>query len=89
MNFADPSNVSEKELEQYIYDNLQTLYHPCCTVAMGSVLDDQFKVKGVEGLRVIDASAMPEIPRANTNVPTVMIAEIASTFIANDHDFKL
>lgn len=52
-----------------------TIFHPAGTAAMGSVVDAELKVKGVDALRVIDASVMPTITSGNTNAPTMMIAE--------------
>ena len=64
-----------------------TMFHPSCTCAMGraddpmAVVDPELRVYGVSGLRVADASIMPSVPSANTNFPTMMIAERAADFI--------
>jgi choline dehydrogenase len=59
----------------------ETIYHPTSTAAMGAsdddVCDPQLRVRGVVGLRVVDASVMPTVPRGNTNAPVIMIAEKA------------
>ena len=67
--------VSEEELIAAAGAIGTTIFHPVGTAAMGTVLDAQLRVKGVDALRVIDASAMPRITSGNTNAPTMMIAE--------------
>ncbi len=63
-----------------------TIFHPVGTCAMGNnelaVVDDRLRVRGIRGLRVIDASVMPTITSGNTNAPTVMIAEQGARFVA-------
>lgn len=77
---------SAEELRGYVRRSLQTLYHPVATCAMGgnenAVCDPQLRVRGIEGLRVVDASVMPAAPRGNTHAPTVALAEKAADLIA-------
>ena len=82
------SNIQTYELyEEYIRSKAETAYHPSCTLKMGvddmAVVDEKLKVHGIENLRVVDASVMPEITSGNLNAPTLMIAERASEFILN------
>ena len=70
-----PAIASEEELLRAVGDIATTIFHPVGTAAMGRVLDSALRVKGVERLRVIDASAMPSITSGNTNAPVMMIAE--------------
>lgn len=70
---------SDEEMADLLRAMAETLYHPVGTCKMGqdemAVVDHHLKVKGIDGLRVIDASIMPKIVRGNTNAPTIMIAE--------------
>ena len=78
---------SDDELNEYIRSKADTAYHPCGTCKMGvddmAVVDENLKVKGIDNLRVIDASVIPEIPSANLNAPTLMIAEKGADTILN------
>ncbi|GLZ37656.1 GMC family oxidoreductase N-terminal domain-containing protein [Actinokineospora sp. NBRC 105648] len=77
--------LTDAELADHIRAWTQTLYHPVGTCAMGvgeqSVVDPTLGVHGVDGLRVVDASVMPVVPRGNTNAPTIMLAEKAADLI--------
>jgi choline dehydrogenase len=68
-------------IDGWLRASLISAGHPTSTCAMGSVVDSALRVKGVDGLRVADASIMPNIVRGNTHAPTVMIAEKASDLI--------
>jgi choline dehydrogenase len=70
-----PASDADADLEAHIRANAWTYHHPVGTCAMGSVVDSSGRVHGIEALSVIDASIMPDIPSANTHLPTVMIAE--------------
>jgi len=73
-------------LRAYVREHATTVYHPVGTCKMGhdamAVVDDGLRVHGVDGLRVVDASVMPEIVGGNTNAPTIAIAEKAADLIA-------
>ena len=75
------AEAEEAWLREQVRKHTNTLYHPTSTCAMGRVVDARLRVQGVQGLRVVDASVMPFLIRANTNAPTVMIAERAADFI--------
>ena len=76
---------SDDQLRQFIRDTASTVYHPVGTCKMGqhtdAVVDAQLRVRGIDGLRVVDASIMPTVIGGNTNAPTIMIAEKASDMI--------
>ena len=66
-----------------------TVYHLCSTCRIGSVVDHELRVKGVAGLRVADASVMPNIVSGNTNATSIMIGEKAAELIAGSHGVRL
>jgi choline dehydrogenase len=80
-----PQCQSDAELDGYIRNTLHTGMHPVGTCAMGhtadAVVDDELRVRGIAGLRVVDASVMPRIVSGNTNAPSMMIAEKAADMI--------
>jgi choline dehydrogenase len=88
-----PDVRTDAELRDFIRHDVTTIYHPVGTCAMSGqsqldanrvmgVVDTELRVRGVEGLRVVDASVMPTVPRGNTNAPTIAIAERAADLIS-------
>lgn len=79
--------TADEAIDAFVREKTESAYHPSCTCKMGSpadpmaVLDPQMRVIGVEGLRVVDSSAMPSITNANLNAPTIMMAEKAADHI--------
>ncbi len=76
-----PARVDRDTLLEHVVAQTQTIYHASGTCAMGQVVDDELRVIGVEGLRVVDASVMPTPVRGNTNAPVIMVAEKAADMI--------
>ncbi|MDC0161916.1 GMC oxidoreductase, partial [bacterium] len=83
-------NITNDELDNIIRETADTAYHPSCTNKMGvdkmSVVDQETKVYGVENLRVIDSSIMPDILSGNLNAGTIMIAEKAADMIKGNQE---
>ena len=73
--------------DRWVRDNVETAYHPSCSCKMGAindemaVVDSECRVRGLDGLRVVDSSIFPTIPNGNLNAPTIMVAERASDLI--------
>jgi choline dehydrogenase-like flavoprotein len=84
---AEPAVDDEAAIEQFIRNRADSIYHPVGTCRMGSdagsVVDTELRVRGVQGLRVVDASVMPTLIGGNTNAPTIMIAEKAADLLRN------
>jgi choline dehydrogenase-like flavoprotein len=76
---------ADRPVEEEVRAKAHTLYHPVGTCRMGTdplaVVDSELRVRGIEGLRVVDASVMPRIPRGHTHLPTLMIAERAAEIL--------
>ncbi|MDF0606812.1 FAD-dependent oxidoreductase [Neisseriaceae bacterium TC5R-5] len=79
---------TDAQIELFVRQHTDTIYHPVGSCRMGlgelDVVDARLRVHGIQGLRVVDASIMPQIVSANTNAPTVMIAEKAADMIRSD-----
>jgi choline dehydrogenase len=92
INIPDPDDLGDESLAAHCRRFVKTNYHPCGTCRMGpsddafAVLDSQLRVRGVEGLRVCDLSAMPTINAGNTNAPAMMMGSRCAEFVANGRD---
>lgn len=80
---------SDADIDQWVKEHVESAYHPSCSVKMGAdhdpmaVLDSQCRVRGMNGLRVVDSSIFPTITNGNLNAPTIMVAEKAADMILN------
>ena len=79
--FTVPAGDSDEETRAHVARTTYPIYHPVGTCAIGSVVDAELRVEGLEGVRVVDAAVMPVVPRGNTNAPTIAIAERAADLI--------
>ena len=87
INPDDAALASDSALDEWLMRSVSTMHHISCTAKMGpdsdpmAVVDQHGRVKGVQSLRVVDGSIMPDCTRANTNVPIMMMAERIADFI--------
>ena len=78
---------SDDEIDTWVRQNVESAYHPCGTARMGqgddadAVVDTACRVRGLEGVRIVDASVFPTVPYGNINAPTIMVAEKAADLI--------
>jgi choline dehydrogenase len=83
--YNTPAGDSDEQLQAHVERTTFSVYHPVGTCRMGTdaqaVVDPELRVNGLDGLRVVDASVMPAVPRGNTNAPTIAVAERAADLI--------
>ena len=83
-----PTVQTDEEWLAYVRQYADTVFHPTSTCRMGtdaaSVVDPQLRVRGLQGLRVVDASVFPAVPSANTNASVIALAEKAADVIRSD-----
>ncbi|KGY13297.1 choline dehydrogenase [Vibrio tubiashii] len=81
------SVTTDEDIDEWVRRNVESAYHPSCSCKMGAdddplaVLDEECRVRGIAGLRVVDSSIFPTIPNGNLNAPTIMVAERAADMI--------
>lgn len=82
-----PAVQTDEEIDSWVRQNVESAYHPSCSCRMGAVDDDmavvdpECRVRGLEGLRIVDSSIFPTITNGNLNAPTIMVAERAADLI--------
>ena len=80
-----PVPGSDAYWEQAVRQLAGSAFHPVATVPLGKVLDERLRLRGLEGVRVADASALPGPVSANPNAPAIMVGERAAQFIVEDY----
>ncbi|HYD56751.1 MAG TPA: GMC oxidoreductase, partial [Burkholderiales bacterium] len=75
---------TDEDLLQFCRDSGETVFHPTSTCALGKVVDEKLSVKGVAGLRVVDASVLPAVPSGNINAAVIAVAEKAADLLQWD-----
>jgi choline dehydrogenase-like flavoprotein len=86
--YAVPDGDSDEVLAAHVARTTFPIYHPVGTCAIGSVVDAELRVEGLEGVRVVDCSVMPRVPRGNTNAPVIALAERAADLIKGEAPLK-
>ena len=76
-----PDGDSDEAIAAHVARTVFPIYHPVGTCAIGSVVDEDLRVQGLDGIRVVDCSVMPSVPRGNTNAPVIAVAERAADLI--------
>jgi choline dehydrogenase-like flavoprotein len=79
-----PDGDSDEAVREHVARTTFPIYHPVGTCAIGSVVDEDLRVEGLDGLRVVDCSVMPTVPRGNTNAPAIALAERAADLIKGE-----
>jgi choline dehydrogenase len=82
--YPGPKVQSDDELLDFVRQAGETVFHPSSTCSMGTVVDEKLRVKGLGGLRVVDASVMPTVPSGNINAPVIALAEKAADILKAD-----
>jgi choline dehydrogenase len=82
--YTAPAGDSDDDIRAHVARTTFPIYHPVGTCAIGSVVDAELRVEGLEALRVVDASVMPTVPRGNTNAPVIAVAERAADLIKRE-----
>jgi len=80
-----PQVQTDEEIDAFVRANMESTMHPCGSCRMGedemAVVDSMLRVRGLQGLRVIDSSVFPSEPNGNLNAPTIMLAERAADLV--------